>query len=52
MNNSNVSFEIFLAPRDFAADVNSGIGICCFALKDALKEAAPSVSTPTTETTN
>jgi len=51
MNKSKVSFEICLAPRDFAADVSAGIEMCCLDLKEALKEAAPSVSTPTTATT-
>ena len=51
MNNSKVSYEICLAPRDFAADVRTGIEMYCLDLKEALKEAAPSVSTPTTATT-
>ena len=50
MNKSNVIFEIFLAPRDFAAEVSLGMAMCFWALKEALKEAAPSVSTPTTAT--
>jgi hypothetical protein len=52
MNNSKVIFDIFFAPRDFAAEVRTGMEICWRALKDALKEAAPSVSTPTTATKN
>lgn len=51
MNKSNVIFVIFFAPRDFAADVSSGIEMCFWDLKEALKEAAPCVSTPTTATT-
>ncbi len=50
MNKSNVIFDIFLAPRDFAAEVRTGMEMCWRALKLALNEAAPSVSTPTTAT--